>query len=119
MSKFFLLIYNFFARHKVSLYVSMVCLFALFFFFAAKVHYEEDVMRFIPSTANTKNITAVFQNLKVKDKVIVIFSGKGGNEDSLATAADAFAQKLKKADAGSYIARIRSKVGSDEASSFS
>ena len=68
-----------------------VCL-PCFSSFAAKVHYEEDVMRFIPSTPILKNITAVFQNLKVKDKVIVIFSGKGGNEDSLATAADAFAQ---------------------------
>ena len=43
-------------------------------YFAWQVRFEENVTRFFPDTKNNQNITKVFDNLKIKDKIIILIS---------------------------------------------
>lgn len=43
-------------------------------YFAGQVRFEENVTRFFPDTKDNRNITKVFDNLKIKDKIIILIS---------------------------------------------
>ena len=74
MTQFFIRLYNYFQRHKVLFYLSL-CVCVLFMgYFAWQVRFEENVTRFFPDTKNSQNITKVFDNLKIKDKIIILIS---------------------------------------------
>ena len=74
MTQFFIRLYNYFQRHKVLFYLSL-CVCVLFMgYFAWQVRFEENVTRFFPNTKNSQNITKVFDNLKIKDKIIILIS---------------------------------------------
>ena len=79
MEKIFLPIYRFFRGHKWALYTIMVVSFAVFAFFATKLHFEEDLSKLLPS-AGSEDSGLVFGNLKIKDKVFVQFTSKEGSE---------------------------------------
>lgn len=74
MTKFFINLYNYFQQHKIQLYLSLVACVCVMTFFATKVKFEENVTSFFPDTKGMQNSTKVFKNLKVKDKIIVMFS---------------------------------------------
>lgn len=80
MTKFFISLYNYFQQHKVQLYLSLVICVCIMTFFATKVSFEENVTHFFPDSKGMENSTKVFNNLKVKDKIIVMFSAVNKNE---------------------------------------
>ena len=43
-------------------------------YFAGQVRFEENVTRFFPDTKDNRNITKVFDNLKIKDKIVILIS---------------------------------------------
>ena len=82
MTQFFIGLYDYFQRHKVSFYLSL-CLCILFMlFFASKVKFEENITHFFPDTKDLQNTIKVFDNLKIKDKIIIMLSPAKENTES-------------------------------------
>ena len=119
MQAFFLFLYRFFLSRKWLLLAFVVGLFAVFGVLASKISYEEDILRFVPSTASTKNVGVVFSHLKVKDKIAVIFSPEDSSgREHLVKVTDEFAAELEARLGQSHIEKITFDVGSDQATSF-
>ena len=78
MTKFFVGLYNYFERHKVLFYLSLSVCILFMALFAAQVRFEENVTSFFPDTKDSQNAINVFENLKIKDKIIIMLSGKDG-----------------------------------------
>ncbi|WP_143307885.1 trifunctional MMPL family transporter/lysophospholipid acyltransferase/class I SAM-dependent methyltransferase [Chitinophaga vietnamensis] len=74
MSKLFIAIYNFFARHKAWLWISVVASFLLAGFFAAQIRLEEDITKILPQDKKLDKLQQVFQDSKFADKLIVTIS---------------------------------------------
>lgn len=78
----------------------MYCLLAattLFFgYFSSKINFEEDVTSFLPSMGGGGAEELVFSNLKVKDKIFILFHAGTGtmDADSLTDVCDRFVQSL-------------------------
>lgn len=76
MTKLFIHIYEFFRLHKVLFYVFLTVSIAFMGWFAMQVRFEENVIRFLPDTEDAANASKVFNNLKIKDKIIVMLGAK-------------------------------------------
>lgn len=72
MRQFFIHTYNYLKRHRALRYILLIGSFLILLFFALQVRFEEDVTRFFPDTQDAKSSEIVFQNLKVKDKIVVM-----------------------------------------------
>ncbi len=100
MTDLFLKIYSFFKDHRAVLWLSMVLLFAITGVFATRLHLEEDLNKLMPSSKNEDGTTKLaFADLKIKDKVFLLFEGQG--VDSLMTVCDEFVDSLLANDAES------------------
>ena len=75
----------------------MVALFAFFGCFATQLHLEEDINKLMPSSKNEDGTTKLaFADLKIKDKVFLLFAGKDTEE--LITVCDGFVDSLLQCD---------------------
>ena len=112
MGSFFVNIYSFFQRHKVLLYLSLVIVVAGMAYSALQIKFDENITHFFPQTKDTKNISTVFDNLKVKDKIIVMFSATDSlsEADSLILAAESLKERLEQNIGSEYIKNIMLKV---------
>ena len=70
----FVKIYRFFTKHKFLLYALMVVSSVIFAVFAAKAHFEEDLMKLLPKSDKSES-GLVFGNVKVKDKLFMQMTG--------------------------------------------
>lgn len=112
MTQFFIRLYNYFQRHKVLFYLSL-CVCVLFMgYFAWQVRFEENVTRFFPDTKNSQNITKVFDNLKIKDKIIILISPADSTvtPDLMIEAGDQLKQNLLEESNQTWIKDIFSEV---------
>lgn len=112
MGSFFVGLYSFFQRCKALLYLSLILIVAGMAYAALQVKLDENITHFFPNTKSTKNISKVFDNLKVKDKVFVMFSANGDSTektDSLISAAEQFNSSIRQS-AGEYIKDILFRV---------
>lgn len=74
MTKLTTSIYYFFKKNRLVFWATLILSTLFFVYFGTKIKYEEDVTKLLPSTKdkdNTKEV--VFENLKVKDKLFIIF----------------------------------------------
>ena len=72
----------------------MAGLFLLFGYFSSQIHLEEDINQLMPSSRNEDGTTKLaFADLKIKDKVFVLFEGSDCQQ--LIAATDAFADSLQ------------------------
>ncbi len=103
MRKFFLAIYNYFLKRKAAMWTLMLALVAFFAFFGAKVSYEEDITKLLPSAA-TSDSGLAFGNLKVKDKIFIQLTSRDSLLDTytLASYADEFVDSLMIRDSSSH-----------------
>lgn len=106
MAKFFISIYDFFKTHRSVYYLILISTFVCFAYFGLKIELEEDIAKLLPSTENTAGSEKlVFSDLKVKDKIFVLFHSK--NEDSttdeLIGVCDEFAESLLNADSANLL----------------
>lgn len=74
MSKLFIHIYHYFSSHKGLFYASLVTCVAVMAWFALQVRFEENVNSFLPDTRSADKAREVFDNLRIKDKIIVMFA---------------------------------------------
>jgi predicted RND superfamily exporter protein len=74
MSRFTIAAYYFFKKNKILFYSILIISFVLFAFFGSKVQFEEDITKLLPPMQKDDNSSeTVFANLKVKDKMFVLF----------------------------------------------
>jgi 1-acyl-sn-glycerol-3-phosphate acyltransferase len=110
MATFFIGIYHFFQKRNILLFSIVVILFVVLGYFAAKLRYEEDITRFIPHTADSKNINAVFRHLKIKDKIVILFSSKTEDTGEITETGEAFSVALDSLYGKNYIKQITSRI---------
>lgn len=118
MSQFFLNIYNYLSEKKILRNVLMFGSFLLMLFFAVQLRFEEEFTRFFPDNASSKNSELVFNNLKVKDKIIVMVSARDSLRideltDTLVLAGKKLNENIIQGDAKAFILDVFSEVGSD------
>ncbi len=95
MTELFVRIYQYFHSHRLVCWLSMVCLFVLFGYCSSQIHLEEDINQLMPSSKNEDGTTKLaFADLKIKDKVFVLF--EGSDSQKLIAACDAFADSLQR-----------------------
>lgn len=79
MDRLFVAIYDFFARHKVWYWVLLVVSIACFGLLASRLDCSEDITDFFPDDG--KELLEVFDNMKAKDRISVMFSVKAGQAE--------------------------------------
>jgi predicted exporter len=95
MTELFVRIYQYFHSHRMVCWLSLVCLLVLFGYCSSQIHLEEDINQLMPSSKNEDGTTKLaFADLKIKDKVFVLFEGRD-HEELIATC-DAFADSLQR-----------------------
>ncbi|MDL2254793.1 MMPL family transporter, partial [Bacteroidales bacterium OttesenSCG-928-J16] len=67
-------VYHFFKNHKPLYWSLLLASTLLFAFFASKIYFEEDISKLLPSAEEGGAEELVFSNLKVKDKVFILFN---------------------------------------------
>lgn len=113
MKNTFVAIYHFFRRHRILFYAVMVISFILSGYFASKVSFEENINSFLPDDEDSHLAVEVFDNLTIKDRIVVMVSGSE-DKDTLAQAADEIAGRLEKSPCRHLIKDIQETVGSSE-----
>ena len=95
MTELFIHIYRYFRNHRPLCWLSMAALFLFFGYFAAQIHLEEDINQLMPSSKNADGTTKLaFADLKIKDKVFLLFEGEG--VEQLEETCDAFVDSLQR-----------------------
>ena len=89
MGKFFVYIYEWFDRHKSVFYVILTALILTLGFFAVQVRFNENISNFF---SKDEKSSAVFENIKIKDRIVVIVSGD--NPDSMINVGESYADSL-------------------------
>lgn len=80
MTDFFLRIYDFLAGRKRLAALLSVLLAAICLFLASRLHYEEDISRFLPGDEESSKYSEAYNALGKKNNIILIFSAKDGSE---------------------------------------
>lgn len=100
MTHFFIGLYTYFERHKITFYLSLIGSVILMAFFARQVRFEEDVTRFFPDTKGSENMVQVFNNLNINNKIVVMVSAKDSTSETdaehLIEVADGLQQEIVK-----------------------
>lgn len=89
MSKFFIAIYDWFDNHKAILYTVLASLTAFFCIFAFQIDFNENISSFF---GEDEKSSAVFDKIKIKDRIIVMVTGD--DSDAMIEAGEAFADSL-------------------------
>lgn len=113
MASIALAIYRFLERNRLLMYVLLFVSFAFFFYEGTKMTYEEDITRLLPQPKNEHGENVVFSNLKVKDKIYLVFKPNSDSIDheTLAARCDEYMDSLIVRDsANKYIADILYKI---------
>lgn len=114
MTQFFIGLYDYFERHKILFYLSLISCVLLMGFFALQVRFEENITQFFPDTKDSQNTIKVFDNLKIKDKIIIMLSSADTchqvEPDSLIEAAGQVQQTLTEKAGGTLIKGIFAQV---------
>ena len=77
MTDLFIRLSRYFRSHRAVCWLSMIALFAFFGYFATQLHLEEDINKLMPSSKNEDGTTKLaFADLKIKDKVFLLFERK-------------------------------------------
>ena len=107
-------LYDYFERHKILFYLSLISCVLLMGFFALQVRFEENITQFFPDTKDSQNTIKVFDNLKIKDKIIIMLSSADTchqvEPDSLIEAAGQLQQTLTEKAGGTLIKGIFAQI---------
>ena len=110
MSKIFIGIYKFFQSHKALLYSFLTICVVAMALVASRISIRQNITDFFPTKGEGDKTAEVFQNLNVKDKMVVIFSPVGNAPvDSLITTAEEFAGTLNET-CGEYLKGIMLRI---------
>ena len=74
MTQFFVSLYDFFQHRKVAFYMLLVFCVGILSYFALQLRFEENITRFFPDTKDDQSLNVVFNNLRAKDKIVIMLS---------------------------------------------
>ncbi|MDR2764050.1 MAG: MMPL family transporter [Tannerella sp.] len=96
--------YRFFRAHKLLFYGLLTFSSLLFVYLGSRVTYEEDITKLLPSAQTGSTEKLVFENLKVKDKIFLLFVPRTDAADAglLAERCDAFMEGLLQRDSATH-----------------
>lgn len=96
MTKLLIRLYHYFKSHAAVFWTTMILWFAVFGYLASQIHLEEDINKLMPSSRNDDgSVKLAFADLKIKDKIYVLFHNKkGADTEATAEACDAFMDSL-------------------------
>jgi len=96
MEKITIAIYHFFKGHKAVFYGILLLTTACCTWFSLKINFEEDISKLLPSAEAGGAEELVFSNLKVKDKIFILFNPLSDEvgPDELTEVCDAFVESL-------------------------
>jgi 1-acyl-sn-glycerol-3-phosphate acyltransferase len=99
VSRFFISIYHYFKKRKLTVFGIVIILFVVSVYFADKIKLEEDITSFMPGTPETERTNFVLRNISINDKIIVRLSvndsSMPGAQDYLISCADTLVDSLK------------------------
>ena len=90
MSKLFILIYEWFQQHKAAFYAILIAVVGVCAALASQISFQENITNFFGNSDKKKNST--FENVAVKDKIIVMLSGE--NPDDIIASAEIFEEEV-------------------------
>lgn len=108
-------IFSYFKEHKAVMYVLLTVTTLVFAALGLRLKFEEDISKLLPSTDIGTSQQLVFNNLKVKDKIFLLFVPKDSivTTDDLAAACEAFSDSLVAHDSDGHINNILYKLDED------
>lgn len=109
MSKIFLSIYDWFEKHPRMFYSVLVLCVALCVAMATQISLQENIINFFGSNNDKEN--ALFDNIKAKDRIVVMLSGE--DPDSIIQAADIFEENLQPLHDEQLIRSVTANVDED------
>ncbi|MDR2883325.1 MAG: 1-acyl-sn-glycerol-3-phosphate acyltransferase [Alistipes sp.] len=112
MGEPFIRIYDFFERRRALLWLTLALSVCAMSFFAVKIRYNEQITSFFQSDDQGRQQAMVFDNLRMMDKVVVMFTSP--DLDLSIACADRFEELLMESDGSPHIASIISGVGSGD-----
>ena len=91
--------YRYFSKHKFVMYLTLIATLGLFGVLSSKIYLEEDIAKLVPAT-DTGSGQLAFSDLKVKDRITVIFEPESEDVDpyTLTDACDEFFALLEEVD---------------------
>ena len=91
--------YRYFSKHKFVMFLTLVVTLGVFGYLGSRLHLEEDISKLVPA-ADTGSGQLAFADLRVKDRITVIFEPVTDEVDSymLAEACDEFFALLEEID---------------------
>jgi predicted exporter len=114
VSRFFIILYNYFEKRKLLVSGIAVILFVVCVYFASKIKLEEDITGFMPETPETERTNFVLRNLSTNDKIIVKLSVPDSSvtypQDYLIENADKLVDSLRVNPGENYIKDIFYKI---------
>ncbi len=113
MEQILIRLYNFFRKNRLAFFIALAISFLVPGYFAMQVKFEEDIAKILPKDKKIEKLTAVFQNSKFMDKLVVMVSLKDtaatAQPDSLVAYAVAFKEQLQ-TKLNPYIGKINARV---------
>lgn len=101
MNKFFVTLYDCLHRRKALLWGLLAVSTLLMAWYASKLGFSEDITSFLPDNKQGKKTAAVFNSLRIKDKIVILLTPQEAADpeapDKLVEAADAIAEGLQSA----------------------
>lgn len=82
MEKFTIALYHYFRKHRLLFYSTVILSAVFFSYFSTKIVLEEDITKLLPSADEGGAEELVFSNLKVKDKIFILFHPKTDEVDT-------------------------------------
>ena len=118
MIQLFLSVYRFFKQRKAVFYGLLLLLLAAIGYQALQIRFVEDINSFMPDTKDSKDIGHVFRNIKVKDRIVLLFSSRDTlrsvDPDAMTEICDRFVEALQSSEiGGSHIKSVFSKINAD------
>lgn len=120
MEKLFTRIYHYLEEHRPVLFISFLASFTIIAFFAARIHFEEDISKVLPHDKKIEKLNQVFENSKFADKLVITVSLKdstAAQPDNLVDFTDTLVAHIQ-ATLQPYINKINYKADDDIALSL-
>ena len=76
MTRFFLHIYHYFSAHRLWASAVLLTICALAALLSSRVHYEEDIAKFLPHDTQNEKYQDVYEQIALQSRVAVLFSSK-------------------------------------------
>ena len=99
MTRFFLHIYHYFSARRLWASAVLLTICALAALLSSRVHYEEDIAKFLPHDAQNEKYQDVYEQIALQSRVAVLFSSKDSlrpvDTETIGQAMESFGKQIE------------------------